>query len=117
AGHAKPEGVASLNRGTLAAGPSGRDVGLPWYVRFYNYSAEKELEADLKGLGYWAKLGWDCQIWVRILENFQKQNYKGDIFHPTDRRLQQTQSVCELQRDEKPPARNASVAEKQVPFR
>jgi predicted Zn-dependent protease len=117
AGHASQGGVASLNRGTVAAGASGRDVGLPWYVRFYNYSTEKELEADLKGLGYWDKLGWDCQIWVRILENFQKQNYHGDIFHPTGRRLQQAQSVCELQRHEKPAARNASVAEEQVSFR
>jgi len=33
---------------------------------------------------------------VRILENFQKQQYWGDIYHPTDRRLQQALDVCEL---------------------
>jgi predicted Zn-dependent protease len=103
AGHAKQEGVMGLNRGIFAAAASGGDVGLPRYVRFYNYSTEKELEADLKGLGYWNKLGWDCQIWVRILENFQKQSYSGDIFHPTERRLQQAQNVCELQPDENRP--------------
>jgi predicted Zn-dependent protease len=99
AGHADQKGVTWLNGGPLAVGASGGEVGLPWYVRLYNYSTEKELEADLKGLGYWNKLGWDCQIWVRILENFQEHNYSGDIFHPTDRRLQQAQSACELQRD------------------
>jgi predicted Zn-dependent protease len=99
AGHAKQEEVMWLNRGIFAVGASGGEVGLPWYVRFYNYSTDKELEADLKGLGYWNKLGWDCQTWVRILENFQEHNYSGDIFHPTDRRLQQAQSACELQRD------------------
>ena len=82
-------------------------------MRFYNYSTEKELEADLKGLAYWNKLGWDCRIWVRILENFQTQGYRGDIFHPTANRLQQAQNVCELQRDEKPPAQNAPRAESQ----
>jgi predicted Zn-dependent protease len=59
-----------------------------------NYSTEKELEADSIGLGYWKKLGWDCGIWVRILRSFEKQNYVGDIFHPTDRRLQQAQRAC-----------------------
>jgi predicted Zn-dependent protease len=112
AGHAKQPGAAPLNRGTFRVGASGRDVGLPWNVTFYNYSTEKELEADLKGLGYWNKLGWDCHIWVRILEKFQKQNYTGDIFHPTDRRLQQAQGVCQLQRDEHPPARNVPLAER-----
>jgi hypothetical protein len=96
AGHADQQRLPGLNAGMFAVGASGRDVGLPWYVRSYNYSAEKELEADLKGLSYWNKLGWDCRIWVGILENFQKQNYTGDIFHPTDRRLQQARSVCKF---------------------
>jgi predicted Zn-dependent protease len=112
AGHANQEGVIWLNAGALAVGASGREVGLPWYVRLYNYSAEKELEADLKGLGYWNKLGWDCRIWVGILANLQKQNYVGDIFHPTDRRLQLAESVCDLQGHEKPHARNAPNSEK-----
>jgi hypothetical protein len=113
AGHARQEGVMWFNSGTFPFGALGRDVGLPWYVRLYNYSTEKELEADLKGLGYWNKLGWDCQIWVRILENFQKQKYKGDIFHPTDRRLQLAQNVCQLKRDEKPRAQNGPWVENQ----
>ena len=95
AGHAKQERVMWFNAGS-SVGASASDVGLPWYIRFYNYSTEKELEADLKGLGYWTKLGWDCQIWVGILESFQKQDYRGDIFHPTDSRLQQAQKVCGL---------------------
>jgi predicted Zn-dependent protease len=95
AGHAKEGKMGWPNRGRLGIGASGRHVGLPWYVRLYNYSTERELEADLKGLGYWKKLGWDCLIWVRILEDFQKQNYTGDICHPTDRRLQQARRVCQ----------------------
>jgi hypothetical protein len=96
AGHATQEGVAWLRDRRLTAGISAHDVGLPWYVRLYNYPTEKEIEADLKGLDYWEKLGWNCQIWVRILEIFQKENYSGDIFHPTDERLQQARTVCEL---------------------
>ena len=80
-------------------GTSGGAVGLPWYVRLYNYATDKELEADRIGLGYWNKLGWDCQIWVQILENFQAQNYRGDSFHPTDRRLQQAQNICAAERE------------------
>lgn len=93
AGHANQKSTVWFNRFS-AAGASGRDLGLPWYVRLVNYSLDKELEADRIGLGYWIKLGWDCRIWVRILEDFQKQNYTGDVFHPTDRRLQQASSVC-----------------------
>ena len=94
AGHAKQIGSNSFNRSTLGGGVSSVDVGLPWNVRFRNYSTDKELEADSKGLGYWKKLGWDCRIWVRILQNFERQNYSGDVFHPTDKRLQQAQGVC-----------------------
>jgi predicted Zn-dependent protease len=94
AGHAEQGGATALNRGPLRQAVSSRDVGLPAGVRLLNYSLEKELEADLKGLRYWQKLGWDCRIWVRILQNFEKQNYRGDILHPTDKRLRQAQSVC-----------------------
>ena len=94
AGHAKQTGTNSFNRSTFEDGVSSVDVGLPWNVRFRNYSMDKELEADSKGLGYWEKLGWDCRIWVRILQNFERQNYSGDVFHPTDKRLQQAQRVC-----------------------
>lgn len=98
AGHAQQEGVKWLNAGMFNLGASGSEVGLPWYVRLYNYSTDKELEADRIGLGYWNKLGWDCQIWVRILKNFQEQNYVGDNFHPTDKRLQRAQNLCEAER-------------------
>lgn len=111
AGHAKREGDTWFNRAPFTWAASGRQVGLPWYVRLYNYSSEKELEADRIGLVYWKKLGWDCRIWVEILENFQNQGYSGDIFHPTDRRLQQAKNVCELRRQEKPPVPNALPAE------
>jgi predicted Zn-dependent protease len=93
AAHAKQRGVMRLNRGATNGVGSG-DIGLSWYVRLHNYSAEQELEADRIGLQYWGRLGWDCRIWVSILQNFQKQNYTGDVSHPTDRRLQQAESVC-----------------------
>jgi predicted Zn-dependent protease len=95
--HALQGGATNLNQGTLTGGISSVDIGLPWSVRLRNYPADKELEADSKGLGYWQKLGWDCHIWVGILQNFEKQNYAGDIFHPTDKRLQQAQSLCPAQ--------------------
>lgn len=94
AGHAEQHRSGWFNRETLRGGVSSADVGLPWKVKFRNYSTDKELEADSKGLGYWKKLGWDCRIWVRILQNFEKQNYAGDVFHPTDIRLQQAQGLC-----------------------
>jgi len=94
AGHAKQDGSSWFNRGRLGGGVTSVDVGLPWNVKLRNYSIDKELEADSKGLGYWKKLGWDCRIWVRILKNFERQNYTGDVFHPTDRRLQQAERSC-----------------------
>jgi hypothetical protein len=97
AGHAMQEKVSWLKGAKFAVGDSGRDFGLPWYVRVYNYSTEKELEADRKGMYYWNKLGWDCHIWVHILEIFEQQNYTGDLFHPTGVRLRQAQSICEVQ--------------------
>ena len=94
AGHAEQARSASFNRATLAGGVSSVDVGLPRHVKFRNYSTDKELEADSIGLGYWKQLGWDCRVWVRILQNFERQNYAGDVFHPTDKRLQQAQGLC-----------------------
>ncbi len=96
AGHATQKGLEWFTGGNFSFGASGQNVGLPWYVRLYNYPTEKELEADRIGLEYWTRLGWNCQIWVRILESFQNHQYKGDIFHPTDRRLEQAQKSCEL---------------------
>ena len=94
AGHATQNGLTWFNRRTLGAGVSSVDVGLPQSVTLRNYSLDKELEADSKGLGYWERLGWDCHIWVRILEGFEKQNYAGDVYHPTDKRLQQARGIC-----------------------
>jgi predicted Zn-dependent protease len=96
AGHAKQMSSVWFNRLSTGAA-SARDIGLPWYVRWVPYPTEKELEADRIGLGYWIKLGWDCRIWVRILEEFQKQNYSGDVFHPTDLRLREAKSTCAAQ--------------------
>jgi predicted Zn-dependent protease len=95
AGHAKHEGGMWFNRPPLAWGASGREIGLPWYVRFYNYSTEKELEADRIALGYWKKLGWDCRIWVDLLVNFEHQGYRGDSSHPTSDRLRQARNLCD----------------------
>jgi predicted Zn-dependent protease len=94
AGHATQNGLTWFNRRTLGTGVSSVDVGLPQSVTLRNYSLDKELEADSKGLGYWERLGWDCHIWVRILEGFEKQNYAGDVYHPTDKRLQQARGIC-----------------------
>ena len=94
AGHAQRNGVSGLNHFPSGRGMTAEDVGLPPSVSFRHYSVDKELEADLRGLSYWSKLQWDCQIWVGILEQFQRQNYFGDKFHPTDRRLQEAQRVC-----------------------
>ncbi len=110
AGHAKQSGNPSLNRAALTRVISSADVGLPWNVRFRNYSTDKELEADLKGLEYWQKLGWDCRVWVNILQNFEKQNYVGDVFHPTDQRLQQARSACRTDENAKQHARNQRSA-------
>jgi predicted Zn-dependent protease len=96
ADHANQKVLSWFTGGNFFFGASGQNVGLPWYVRLYNYPTEKELEADRVGLEYWKRLDWDCWIWVRILENFQKQQYWGDIYHPTDRRLQQALDVCEI---------------------
>jgi predicted Zn-dependent protease len=95
AAHAKREGGTWFNRVPFAWGASGREVGLPWYVRVYNYSTDKELEADRIGLVYWKKLGWDCRIWVAILENLERQGYRGDSYHPTSDRLRQAQNLCD----------------------
>ena len=94
ADHANQSGGTSFNRPALGRSVTGADLGLPGHIQFRSYSAEKELEADLNGMEYWSKLHWDCRIWVRILEGFREQNYSGDVFHPTDERLQQALQVC-----------------------
>jgi predicted Zn-dependent protease len=84
----------SFNRSSDEYGMTSRNVGLPWYVIFQPYSLEKELQADLDGMQYWKNLQWDCTIWVRILEDFQRQNYSGDKNHPTHTRLHQASAAC-----------------------
>ena len=101
AGHARQSGSASFNRPTLGRVVSSLDIGLPGNVALRNYSMENELEADSKALEYWHKLGWNCRIWVRILQDFEKHNYAGDALHPTDLRLQQAERGC--------PSENAGV--------
>jgi predicted Zn-dependent protease len=95
AGHARQSSGASLARGLFARSVSNMDIGLPARVTLRNYSAEKEFEADAKGLQYWTRLGWDCRIWVRILQSFEKQNYIGDTLHPTAERLRRARAVCQ----------------------
>ena len=99
AGHASQTGTTSFNRRALGRGVTGSDVGLPADVRFQSYSVEKELEADFEGMKLWSKLHWDCRIWVGILEGFRKQNYVGDVLHPTDERLKQALSACPTKSD------------------
>jgi predicted Zn-dependent protease len=94
ANHALQSGGSSFSYLPNGRGVSGRDIGLPVTVRFHPYSIDNELDADLKGLQYWGKLGWDCHIWVDILRRFRDENYPGDVLHPTDRRLHQAQAAC-----------------------
>jgi hypothetical protein len=92
-GHAK-RSEWTFNNFTAGRGITSSDVGLPWIITFKSYSADTELQADLEGMNYWKNLDWDCRIWVRILENFQRQNYSGGPYHPTDQRLEQASRVC-----------------------
>jgi hypothetical protein len=84
----------NFNRSSDESGMTSRDVGLPWYVIFQPYSLDKELQADLDGMQYWKSLQWDCTIWVRILQDFERLNYPGDSSHPTHRRLNQASAAC-----------------------
>ena len=95
AGHATENGLIWFNRRTLRPGISSVDVGLPQSVILRNYSVEKELEADSKGLEYWQRLGCGTVVsGCGSLEGFENQNYAGDVFHPTDKRLQQASGIC-----------------------
>ena len=84
----------NFNRSSNGSAMTSGDVGLPWYVIFQPYSLEKELQADLDGMKYWEKLQWNCTIWVRILADFERQNYAGDSSHPTETRLKQASGAC-----------------------
>jgi predicted Zn-dependent protease len=97
AGHAN-QSDAVANRLPAGSGVTANELGLDATLRFDNYSVDKELQADLFGMIYWDRLGWDCRVWVDILNNFQKQNYAGDALHPTDRRLAQAVTHCAASR-------------------
>jgi hypothetical protein len=84
----------NFNRSSDGYGMTSRDVGLPWYVVFQPYSLEKELQADFDAIQFWKNLQWDCTIWVRILEDFERQDYPGDKSHPTHMRLKQATAAC-----------------------
>jgi hypothetical protein len=92
-GHADNPRI-NFNRSSAERGMTSRDLGLPWYVIFQPYSVETELQADLDGMRYWERLQWNCAIWVRILKDFERQNYSGDISHPTQTRLDQASKAC-----------------------
>lgn len=93
-GHAAQAKRVTLNSSKPVQPITGGDIGLPWTSRYRNYSPQIELQADLEGMKYWAKLNWDCHIWVRILKSFQRQQYAGDPSHPTDERLKQSVAAC-----------------------
>lgn len=93
-GHADTGNEKSVNASAGRQGLTGPDLGLPGYIRFDAYSVDKELEADLNGMMYWSALGWDCRIWVGLLDTFVTLKYAGDIHHPTDRRLAQALGAC-----------------------
>jgi predicted Zn-dependent protease len=93
-GHADSGNETSVNASAGSQGLTGPDLGLPGHIRFDAYSMEKELEADLNGIKYWNALGWDCRIWVDLLEAFVTLKYAGDSHHPTDLRLAQALKAC-----------------------
>jgi hypothetical protein len=101
AGHANQR-EASFNPFTLGRGMSAEDIGLPRSVQFLHYSPKMELEADLEGMAYWARLRWDCRIWVEILEKYSQLKYRGDVFHPTEQRLRQALAACGPKSDPEP---------------
>jgi predicted Zn-dependent protease len=94
-GHGQDEHAASLNAMPRSAAQiNGRDLGLPPIISFRNYSLASELAADRKAMEYWRKLGWDCRIWIALLESFLAEGYMGDVRHPTEERLGEAIRSC-----------------------
>jgi hypothetical protein len=88
--------VASLNALRQSqARITGADLGLPLFVSFRNYSPAVELAADRKAIEYWKKIGWDCDIWVKLFRGFLDHGYIGDLDHPTKERLSQAIRICD----------------------
>lgn len=97
-------GHAARNRANAYRSPAAGDItanhlGMSREVSFQNYSLENELQADMYGMKYWRRLGWDCALWVEILTNFKMHGYAGDRFHPTDRRLEEARASCVVPQD------------------
>jgi hypothetical protein len=74
---------------------TGRDLGLPGFIAYRNYSASSELAADRKAIEYWEKIGWDCRIWIKLFRGFLDQGYIGDSDHPIEKRLSQAIQMCD----------------------
>ena len=96
--HAKNQEVASLNAVRQSqARIRGGDLGLPLFISFRNYSPAVELAADRKAIEYWKKIGWDCDISVKLFRGFLDHGYIGDPDHPTKERLSQAIRICDLE--------------------
>jgi predicted Zn-dependent protease len=94
--HAKSEQMASLNSVRQTEGRiTGRELGLPLFVSFRNYSPAAELAADQAAMEYWKKIGWDCGIWIKLFRGFFDQGATGDPDHPINERLSQAIRICE----------------------
>ena len=94
--HGKSQEVASLNAVRQSHDRiTGRDLGLPLFASFRNYSPAVELAADRKAIEYWKEIGWDCGIWVQLFRGFLDHGYIGDLDHPTKERLSQAIRICD----------------------
>jgi predicted Zn-dependent protease len=80
---------------------TAQDLGLTGGGSFRHYSQMSELAADQQGMEYWRKIGWDCKIWIRILEGFLNRGYRGDVDHPTVERHRQAVRLCGADSDQK----------------
>ena len=66
AGHADYRQI-NFNRSSAVRGMTSGDVGLPWYVSFFDpYSVDKELQVDLAGMLYWERVEWNCAMWCEF---------------------------------------------------
>src|SRR5262245_13353610 len=54
----------------------------------------KELEADAKGIEYFKRLGWSCQLWVDAFARGLELGYNIDAEHDSKARYDQAQRLC-----------------------
>ena len=54
----------------------------------------KELEADAKGIEYFKRLGWSCQLWVDAFARGLERGYNIDAEHDSKARYDQAQRLC-----------------------